>query len=91
MVNTYHEDELREKAAFAQLGVKRIEEIENDDEKMKIYRKFTDPKQMEMAASYNDAAGEIRHGIDIIFQKTFTSRMFTIVQWSATLSKHVRR
>ena len=30
MVNTYHEDELRENSS-AHLGVKRIEEIENDD------------------------------------------------------------
>lgn len=95
MINTYHEDELREKAAFAQLGVKRIEEIENDDEKMKIYRKFTDPKQMEMAASYNDAAGEIRHGIEYylpkdIYQQDVHHRAVVsdIVKTRETLSKN---
>ena len=45
-INTYDENELREKAAFAQLRVKRIEEIEGDEEKMAIYNKFVNELQM---------------------------------------------
>ena len=80
MVSTYHEDELREKAAFAQLGVKHIEEIEKDDEKMKVYRMFTNPKQMGMAASYNDATGEIRHGIEYYLPKDIYQQDVHLVQ-----------
>lgn len=94
-VNTYHDDELREKAAFAQLGVKRIEEIENDEEKMKVYRKFTDPSQMGMAATYNDATGAVRHGIEYylpkdIYQQEVHHRAVVndIVKTRETLSKN---
>lgn len=45
-INTYDDNELREKAAFAQLRVKRIEEIEGDEEKMAIYNKFVNELQM---------------------------------------------
>lgn len=60
-VKTYDDNELREKAAFAQLGVKRIEEIEDDEQKMAIYNKFIN--EMEMPDTYNDG-GEVRHGIE---------------------------
>lgn len=62
MVKTYDDNELREKAAFAQLGVKRIEEIEGDEQKMAIYNKFI--YELEMADTYNDATGDIRHGVE---------------------------
>ncbi len=45
-INTYNDDELREKAAFCQLGVKHIEEIENDEEKMAIYDHFMNDLKM---------------------------------------------
>lgn len=60
-VKTYDDNELREKAAFAQLGVKHIEEIEGDEQKMAIYDKFIN--ELEMPDTYNDG-GEVRHGIE---------------------------
>lgn len=39
-VNTYEDDELHEKAAFAQLRVLSIEEVDEDEEKKKVYNKF---------------------------------------------------
>ena len=46
MVNTYDDNELREKAAFCQLEVKRIEEIEDDEEKMAVYNHFMNDLEM---------------------------------------------
>ncbi len=60
-VKTYDDNELREKAAFTQLGVKHIEEIEGDEQKMAIYNKFI--HELEMPDTYNDG-GEVRHGIE---------------------------
>lgn len=60
-VNTYDDNELREKAAFAQLKVKRIEEIEGDEAKMAIYNKFID--EMQMPGTYTEG-GETKHGIE---------------------------
>lgn len=60
-VKTYDDDELREKAAFAQLGVKCIEEIEDDEQKMAIYNKFIN--ELEMPDTYNEG-GEVRHGVE---------------------------
>jgi type I restriction enzyme R subunit len=60
-INTYDDNELREKAAFAQLGVKHIEEIEGDEEKMKIYNKFIN--ELQMPDTYNDG-GEVKHGVE---------------------------
>lgn len=59
-INTYDENELREKAAFAQLRVKRIEEIEGDEEKMAIYNKFVN--ELQMPKTYTEG-GETKHGI----------------------------
>ncbi|MEY8592316.1 HsdR family type I site-specific deoxyribonuclease [Butyricimonas hominis] len=60
-VKTYDDNELREKAAFSQLGIKHIEDIEGDEQKMAIYNKFIN--ELEMPATYNDG-GEVRHGIE---------------------------
>lgn len=60
-INTYDENELREKAAFAQLRVKRIEEIEGDEEKMAIYNKFVN--ELQMPKTYTEG-GETKHGIE---------------------------
>jgi type I restriction enzyme R subunit len=65
-VNTYDDNELREKAAFAQLGVKRIEEIEGDEEKMAVYNKFV--HELKMPETYNDG-GDKRRGIEYFLPK----------------------
>lgn len=64
--NTYDDNELREKAAFAQLKVKRIEEIEGDEEKMAIYNKFID--ELQMPSTYTEG-GQTRHGIEYYLPK----------------------
>lgn len=61
MVKTYDENELREKAAFSQLGVKCIEEIEHDEQKMAIYNQFM--HELKMPDTYEEG-GEILHGIE---------------------------
>lgn len=65
-VNTYDDNELREKAAFAQLKVKSIEEIEGDEEKMAIYNKFID--ELQMPSTYTEG-GQTRHGIEYYLPK----------------------
>lgn len=60
-VNTYDDNELREKAAFAQLKVKHIEEIEGDEAKMAIYNKFI--HEMQMPTTYTEG-GEKKRGIE---------------------------
>lgn len=64
--NTYDDNELREKAAFAQLKVKRIEEIEGDEAKMAIYNKFID--ELHMPSTYTEG-GQPRHGIEYYLPK----------------------
>lgn len=61
-INTYSDDELREKAALCQLNVKSVEEIQEDPEAMKIYKRFM--VEMEMPDTYIDSTGETRHGIE---------------------------
>ncbi len=62
-VCTYDENELREKAAFAQLEVSSIEDIENDEEKMAVYNHFV--HELAMPDTYNDPlTGELIHGIE---------------------------
>lgn len=61
MEQTYDENELREKAAFARLGVKRIEEIENDEEKMAVYNRFV--HELKMPDTYEED-DETLHGIE---------------------------
>lgn len=64
--NTYDDNELREKAAFAHLKVKRIEEIEGDEAKMAIYNKFID--ELQMPSTYTEG-GQTRHGIEYYLPK----------------------
>ena len=64
--NTYDDNELREKAAFAQLKVKRIEEIEGDEAKMAIYNKFID--EMQMPSIYTED-GQTKRGIEYYLPK----------------------
>ena len=62
-VNTYEDDELREKAAFAQLGVHSIGEVDEDEEKKKVYNKFI--SELQMPDTYNDPkTGKLTHGIE---------------------------
>ncbi|MBQ5548995.1 MAG: type I restriction endonuclease subunit R, partial [Prevotella sp.] len=60
-VNTYDDDELREKAAFARLKVHSIEEIEDDEEAMKVYDQFM--HEMPMVDTYSEN-GETKHGVE---------------------------
>lgn len=53
-VCTYSDDDLRERVALAELGVKSVDEIEGDEAKMKAYKRFTE--ELGMASSY--MAGE---------------------------------
>ena len=61
-INTYSDDELREKAALCQLDAKSVEEIEDDEEKMTVYRRFME--ELEMPDTYTDEDGETRHGVE---------------------------
>ena len=61
-INTYSDEELREKAALCQLDAKSVEEIEDDEEKMKVYRRFME--EMQMPDTYTDSDGETRHGVE---------------------------
>ncbi len=60
-VNTYDDDELREKAAFAQLKVHSLEEIEDNEEAMKVYDQFM--HEMKMVDTYTEN-GETKHGVE---------------------------
>ena len=64
-INTYNDDELREKAAFAELEVKCIEDIENDEDKMKVYNAFMD---MPMVRSYMEN-GKMKRGLESYLPK----------------------
>ena len=67
-VNTYDDDELREKAAFSVLKVHSIDEVEADEEKKKIYNKFI--SELQMPHTYNDpTTGKIAHGIEYYLPK----------------------
>ena len=60
--NTYSdEEELREKAAFYKLGVHSKEEIEGDEEAMKVYNRFMN--ELEMPSEY-EKDGEFWNGIE---------------------------
>ncbi len=61
MVNTYEEDDLRERAALAKLKVKSKEEIADDEEAMKVYNRFMN--ELEMKADY-EVNGDRCHGIE---------------------------
>jgi type I restriction enzyme R subunit len=58
--NTYKDDELREKVALKQAGVKSVEEI-HDDDKMAIYNKFMFDVKMPDTYTENN---ETKHGIE---------------------------
>lgn len=60
-VNTYDDDELREKAAFAKLKVHSLEEIEDNEDAMKVYDQFM--HELQMVDTYTEN-GETRHGIE---------------------------
>ncbi len=60
-VNTYDDDELREKAAFARLKVHSVEEIEDNEEAMKVYDQFM--REMPMVDTYTEN-GETKHGVE---------------------------
>ena len=61
-INTYSDEELREKAALCQLDAKSVEEIEDDEEKMRVYNRFM--QEMQMPDTYTDTDGETRHGVE---------------------------
>ena len=60
-INTYSDDELREKAALCQLDAKSVEEIQDDPEAMKVYNRFM--HELEMPDTYTEN-GETRHGVE---------------------------
>ena len=63
MVNTYDEGELREKAAFSQLGIHSVDELEAaSDADKETYRRFME--DLEMPDTYNGMDGEIFKGIE---------------------------
>ena len=67
-INTYSDEELREKAAFCQLDAKSVEEIEDDEEKMRVYNRFM--YEMQMPDTYTDTDGETRHGVEHYLPKS---------------------
>lgn len=60
-VNTYDDEELREKAAFSKLNVHNIEEIQDNEEAMEVYNRFMN--EMQMPDTYTEG-GETKHGIE---------------------------
>ena len=60
-VNTYDDEELREKAAFCKLGIHSLDEIEGNEEAMEVYRRFMDDMQMPDTYTEN---GETKHGVE---------------------------
>lgn len=68
MVNTYDEGELREKAAFAQIGIHTVEELEAaSDEDKELYRHFME--DLEMPMRYNGKDGDVYRGIEYYLPK----------------------
>lgn len=65
-VNTYDDEELREKAAFCKLGIHSLDEIEGDDEAMEVYNHFMN--EMQMPDTYTEN-GETKHGIEHFLPK----------------------
>ena len=61
MVTTYKEEEVRRIAAMNRLKIKSLDEIEGDEEKMKVYEKFTTDLPME--SDYEEDA-VIKHGVE---------------------------
>lgn len=61
MVNTYEEEDLRNRVACSRLKINSVDEIENDDEAMQKYNRFMN--DLEMKADYKEN-GETVHGIE---------------------------
>lgn len=61
MVNTYEEEDLRNRVACSRLKIKSVDEIENDEDAMKKYDHFM--HELEMKADYKEN-GEAVHGIE---------------------------
>ena len=66
MVTTYDENELRENAALCYLNAKNYAEIEDDEEKMKVYDKFVN--DMEMTSTYMENGKQV-HGVEYYLPK----------------------
>ena len=58
---TYEDEELREKAAFCQLGIHSLDEIEGNEEAMEVYDRFM--HEMQMPDTYTEN-GETKHGVE---------------------------
>ena len=58
---TYEDEELREKAAFCQLGIHSLDEIEGNEEAMEVYNRFM--HEMQMPDTYTEN-GETKHGVE---------------------------
>lgn len=65
-INTYDDEELREKAAFARLRVHSLEEIEDDEDAMRIYNQFMN--ELPMVDTYTEN-GETKHGVEYYLPK----------------------
>lgn len=63
---TYEERELREKAAFKELGITSLDEIAEDEEKLAVYDKFMNEKKM--PSSYMENGKSVR-GIESYLPK----------------------
>ena len=61
MVNTYEEEDLRDRVACSRLKIKSVDEIKDDEEAMKKYNYFM--HELEMRADY-EVDGERVHGIE---------------------------
>ncbi len=70
--NTYDDNDLRERAAFHQLGVSSLDEIADDEEKMSVYNKFM--YELKMPDSYNGEDGKRVHGIEHYLPKDIYQR-----------------
>ena len=66
MVNTFDEDDLRDRAARYYLGINSLEEIEDDEEKTKTYDRFM--HELRMIDTYEEN-GEKKHGIEYYLPK----------------------
>lgn len=61
MVNTYEEEDLRNRVACSRLKIKSVKEIEDDEEAMQKYNRYM--YELEMKADY-EVNGETVHGIE---------------------------
>ena len=66
MVNTFDEEDLRDRAARHYLGIDSVEEIEDDEEKAQTYDRFM--HELRMIDTYEEN-GEKKHGIEYYLPK----------------------